>query len=112
MPADGKGPKGGAVMNKVHAMGAGVAYGMRYLLKMIFNVAVGEEDNDGNAIVDSAPRMSDERFIDLQEQIEGATLERLQPVFGAAYKEAKALNDQQAMKEFVKTYEARKKELQ
>jgi ERF superfamily len=112
MPADGKGPKGGAVMNKVHAMGAGVAYGMRYLLKMIFNVAVGEEDNDGNAIVDSAPKMSDERFIDLQNEIQEARPEELREVFAVAYREAKGLNDQQAMKDFVKTYEARKTELQ
>ncbi len=48
MPADGKGPKGGAVMSTTHATGAAVSYGMRYLLKMIFNVAVGQEDTDGN----------------------------------------------------------------
>ena len=49
MPADGKGAKGGDVMTKTHAVGAGMSYGMRYLLKMVFNVAVGEEDIDGNA---------------------------------------------------------------
>ena len=48
MPVDGKGAKGGDVMTKTHARGAGKAYGMRYLLKAIFNVAVGEDDNDGN----------------------------------------------------------------
>lgn len=48
MPADGKGAKGGDVMTKTHAVGSGVSYGMRYLLKMIFNVAVGEDDDDGN----------------------------------------------------------------
>jgi hypothetical protein len=52
MPADGKGAKGGDVMTKTHATGAGMSYGMRYLLKMIFNVAVGEDDRDGNAPVD------------------------------------------------------------
>ena len=50
MPADGKGAKGGDVMTKTHAVGAGMSYGMRYLLKMIFNVAVGEEDVDGNDV--------------------------------------------------------------
>lgn len=49
MPADGKGAKGGDVMTKTHAAGAAGSYGARYLLKGIFNVAVGEEDNDGNA---------------------------------------------------------------
>lgn len=48
MPADGKGAKGGDVMTKTHASGAAMSYGMRYLLKMIFNVAIGEDDNDGN----------------------------------------------------------------
>jgi len=48
MPADGKGAKGGDVMTKTHAVGAAMSYGMRYLLKMIFNVAVGEDDTDGN----------------------------------------------------------------
>src|SRR5258708_7588833 len=50
MPADGKGAKGGDVMTKTHAAGAAMSYGMRYLLKMIWNVAVGEEDRDGNVI--------------------------------------------------------------
>lgn len=49
MPADGKGAKGGDVMTKTHAVGSAMSYGMRYLLKMIFNVAVGEDDDDGNA---------------------------------------------------------------
>ncbi len=48
MPADGKGAKGGDVMTVTHAVGAAMSYGMRYLLKMIFNVAVGEDDRDGN----------------------------------------------------------------
>lgn len=48
MPADGKGAKGGDVMTKTHAAGAAGSYGARYLLKGIFNVAVGEDDRDGN----------------------------------------------------------------
>ena len=49
MPADGKGAKGGDVQTKTHATGSAVSYGMRYLLKMIWNIAVGEYDDDGNA---------------------------------------------------------------
>jgi hypothetical protein len=48
MPADGKGAKGGDVMTKTHAAGAAKSYGARYLEKGIFNVAVGDEDDDGN----------------------------------------------------------------
>jgi hypothetical protein len=50
MPADGKGAKGGNAMTLTHASGAADTYGMRYLLKKIFNVAVGEDDNDGNTV--------------------------------------------------------------
>ena len=53
MPADGKGAKGGDVMTKTHAAGAAGSYGARYLLKGIFNVAVGEDDEDGNTVVRS-----------------------------------------------------------
>jgi hypothetical protein len=50
MPADGKGAKGGDVMTKTHAIGAAVTYGKRYLLGMIFNIAVGGDvDDDGNS---------------------------------------------------------------
>jgi len=48
MPADGKGAKGGDVMTKTHATGAAMSYGARYLLKSIFNISIGEEDDDGN----------------------------------------------------------------
>lgn len=54
MPADGKGAKGGAVMTRTHATASAVSYGMRYLLKMIFNIATGEDD-DGNGAGSSEP---------------------------------------------------------
>jgi hypothetical protein len=57
MPADGKGAKGGDVMTKTHATGAGVTYGRRYLLGMIFNLVIGE-DNDGNGASDTGERIT------------------------------------------------------
>jgi hypothetical protein len=48
MPADGKGAKGGDVMTRTHATGSAMTYGERYLLKAIFNLQVGGDD-DGNA---------------------------------------------------------------
>jgi len=48
MPVDGKGARGGDVMTKTHAMGSGISNGMRYLLRMIFNLAI-DQDDDGNA---------------------------------------------------------------
>jgi hypothetical protein len=49
MPADGKGAKGGDVMTKTHAAGSAASYGARYLMKGIWNVAIGEDDKDGNS---------------------------------------------------------------
>lgn len=52
MPADGKGAKGGDVMTKTHAVGSATMYGQRYLLKQIFNIAIGvdRDDDDGNGV--------------------------------------------------------------
>jgi ERF superfamily len=50
MPCDGAGAKGAPVMTRTHAMGSASTYGRRYLLLMIFNVSIGEpNDDDGNA---------------------------------------------------------------
>ncbi len=68
MPADGKGAKGGDVMTKTHATGAAASYGARYLLKGIFNVAVGEEDRDGNEPVDDR-LVSEEQVMELRDLI-------------------------------------------
>ena len=59
MPNDGKGAKGGDVMTKTHATGSAHTYGRRYLLKDIFNIAIGENDDDGNGWNDSAPKGKD-----------------------------------------------------
>lgn len=61
MPADGKGAKGGDVMTKTHAVGSAMSYGSRYLLKSVFNIAVG--DDDGNAA--SSAAISAEQLADL-----------------------------------------------
>jgi hypothetical protein len=68
IPADGKGAKGGDVMSMTHARGAGSSYGMRYLLKMIFNVAIGEDDNDGN--LDEPDHITMNQILDLKAKIE------------------------------------------
>lgn len=65
MPVDGKGAKGNDVMTRTHAFGSGASYGMRYLLKMIFNVSIGEDDDDGNA----AAGYSDVEYISEEQEI-------------------------------------------
>jgi len=69
MPADGKGAKGGDVMTKTHATGAAASYGSRYLLKGIFNVAVGDDDKDGNAPADSVATITGEQVEALRDLI-------------------------------------------
>jgi hypothetical protein len=63
MPADGKGAKGGDVMTKTHAVGAAMTYGQRYLLRMIFNIAIGE-DKDGNHGMGEL--VSDQQLVELE----------------------------------------------
>jgi len=48
LPPDGSGIKGTANKTGVHAAGSTLSYGRRYLFCMIFNIAVAEEDKDGN----------------------------------------------------------------
>jgi len=91
MPSDGKGAKGGDVMTKTHATGAAASYGARYLLKLIFNVAVGESDDDGNGAAD--PQLANAIA-----RIKAARdLTELQEVFAAEYKGAKDAGDTKAM---------------
>lgn len=75
MPADGKGAKGGDVMTKTHAAGSAMSYGMRYLLKMIFNVAVGEDDDDGNR-AGRGPTISESQVADLNALIDEVKADR------------------------------------
>jgi len=49
MPIVTKGPKGNDVMTPIHATGSALTYGKRYLLGGVFNIAVGDLDDDGNA---------------------------------------------------------------
>lgn len=49
VPLSDKGIKGNQMMTPTHANASGDSYGMRYLVKKIFNVAIGEDDDDGNA---------------------------------------------------------------
>lgn len=110
MPNDGKGAKGGDVMTKTHASGAATSYGMRYLLKMIFNVAVGEDDTDGNT--PSGPGLVEMEYLEYRDAIENAdTLASLQRVYIEAYKKAQAMGDKHAMASFLEIKDKRKAEL-
>ena len=83
MPADGKGAKGGDVMTLTHATGAATSYGRRYLVNMIWNISIGEDDRDGNAPEPpraAAPKGYDDILSDLK-----AAAETGQKAFASAF---------------------------
>lgn len=103
MPTDGKGPQGGAVMSKTHASGAADSYAKRYLVKDIFNVAIGIDDIDGNAPQDTANTLPDERYVWLKDNIENSANDaELKLAYEGAMKEARAINDQTSARDFQK----------
>ncbi len=73
MPTDTQGLKGNANMTKTHATGSAKSYGKRYLLKDIFNIAVGEGDTDGNAPVE---RITASQVADLEALISEVNAKR------------------------------------
>lgn len=109
MPADGKGAKGGDVMTKTHAVGAGMSYGMRYLLKMIFNVAVGEYDTDGNDPEDMAGGATEQMVTDWLSTIEATiTLDDLKKLSGQIADQKMPQHSRDSIR---KAYNARKSAL-
>ncbi|MBG6289477.1 ERF family protein [Pseudomonas nitroreducens] len=111
VPSDGKGAKGGDVMTKTHAFGSGTSYGMRYLLKMIFNVAIGEEDDDGNAAGDDTFRNA--VLDDLIAKAKGAQNSAdLQAVWQSGLKTLQAAKDVDGADELRAAVTARKAQLE
>lgn len=70
MPADGKGAKGNDVMTRTHATGSATQYGMRYLLKMIFNVAIGAEDDDDGNGAEGVEMITEQQIVILKDLID------------------------------------------
>lgn len=77
MPADGKGARGNEVMTRTHATGSAITYGRRYLLGMIFNVAVGMPDDDGNGAAFKTARARNADIAKLPEAEREAETERV-----------------------------------
>lgn len=111
VPSDGKGAKGGDVMTKTHAFGSGTSYGMRYLLKMIFNIAIGEEDDDGNAA--TGQDLRDAALGDLLQRVTDARdAEQLTKVWQSGVTVLKAARDMVGYEELKAAVSARGKELE
>lgn len=109
-PSDGKGAKGGDVMTKTHAGGAAMTYAQRYLLKMIFNMAIGE-DKDGNGAAAKKETVSDEAAEKMRETIRSLITETKMPLEKfLAWAKAESVTDIPAgdLKEVIASLEQRK----
>jgi hypothetical protein len=67
-PLDLKGLAGGANKTPIQAMGSTISYARRYLTLMIFNVAVLDEDNDGNGA--GAERINEGEIAAINKELE------------------------------------------
>lgn len=109
MPADGKGAKGGDVMTKTHAAAAADSYAKRYLVKDIFNVAIGQDDTDGNAHSGIEETEIEKNCGEISR---AKDLPELKFLFSVAYSKASELKDRKAMQNYIFVKDARKKELE
>lgn len=117
MPVDTKGPQGKDVMTKTHGTATADSYAKRYLIKDIFNVAIGEDDDDGNSKAIASRMecnpMHPDRVRKLCFEIANASnMNELKTRYIAAGNEAKKANDRAALDGFIQAKDARKKELQ
>ena len=62
LPADTAGPRGGENKSAVQGVGSSMSFGIRYLTRMIFNLRIIGEDNDGAG---SAKPISDKQLDEL-----------------------------------------------
>jgi hypothetical protein len=108
MPSDGKGAKGGDVMTKTHATSAAMSYGMRYLLKYIFNVAIGEDDADGNSPT-GLPVLEIREYC--QRLLAAPNMDELKKLFRDFYTKAEKAQDRNAMAVCIRAKDQRKAEL-
>ena len=96
MPIVTVGPQGKAVMTPTHATGSADAYAKRYLVKDIFNLSIGEDDDDGN-LGDVAPEVEQERNKLLKAMEEAKSPEELTSLYRAAVKDALKARDYKAI---------------
>jgi len=70
VPLSDKGIKGNQMMTPTHANASGDSYGMRYLVKKIFNIAIGEDDDDGNVAGHQVDYITEQQAADLEALIQ------------------------------------------
>lgn len=105
-PVDTKGPQGSAVMTATQATGASDSYAKRYLVKDIFNIAIGEDDRDGETLM---PENQEKDFL---LAIQGAhNVEELARAYKDSIKAAVGLKDFKGCAVFEEARTKREKEL-
>lgn len=107
MPVVTVGPQGKAVMTATHAHGSADQYAKRYLVKDIFNLAIGESDDDGNGGLKVTEAIAET----VSKLLHCADLETLKSTYRDEYKAAVEANDSTAVKLFMDAYTRRKGEL-
>jgi hypothetical protein len=70
-PLDDAGMQGSINKTPMHATGSTMSYGRRYLIYLIFNLSLANEDNDGNGSR-PLPKISEEQAIQIKELLEDA----------------------------------------
>jgi ERF superfamily len=109
MPIITTGPKGNDVMTKVHAHGSADQYAKRYLVKDIFNLAIGEDDDDGNG---GGVKIPSEKVGEWLKSLgESTELNAHMKLWGKIYTTANELGDKNALDILIPAYEAKKSEL-
>jgi hypothetical protein len=74
IPVETTGPKGGAVMTKVHATGSAFSYGKSYLIRLIFNIPTGDDD-DGNRAGGTLTYISEKQLSTITDMINAKSVE-------------------------------------
>src|SRR5690349_688031 len=102
MPNDGKGAKGGGVMSKSHATIAATSYGRSTLLKMIFNLDIGDD-------------IEQQELDNLSEHLDwianSRNVEELKQMYANAYNAAQEAGDHQAIDAIAEAKNKRYREL-
>jgi hypothetical protein len=104
MPVDPKGPQGGDVMTMTSATGAADSFAKRYLVKDIFNIAVADEDTDGNAPTNGTMAQAIARLK------AAPSVDKLRDIFREVYPTLEGNTNAQLA--LIKAKDARKRELQ
>lgn len=110
LPPDDVGSQGKVNKTKVQAKGSTNEYARRYLMRMIFNIATGD-DRDGNPAARNGGQLDESATADHLSAIDGAGKEDLMRVFGAAWNAAEKARDKGAQRLFIQHRDARKAKL-